>query len=122
MPHPRLQNYLRAYRRKSGLTQREVAFLLGCQNGGVVSRYEKRRRLPPLPTALACQAVFGVPVSELFAGMWDTVDGEIKKRLTQLRSRLQDEPGKGREARLAAQKLRWLADRHGMAAGSQEIT
>ena len=43
----KLENYLRTYRKKSGLTQREVAFLLGCQNGAQVSRYEKRRRLPP---------------------------------------------------------------------------
>src|SRR2546429_9576493 len=64
----KLENYLRTYRKRSGLTQREVAFLVGCRNGAQVSRYEKRRRLPPLRTALACEAAFGVPVAELFAG------------------------------------------------------
>src|SRR5437879_2031593 len=57
----KLENYLRTYRKRSGLTQREVAFLVGCRNGAQVSRYEKRRRLPPLRTALACEAAFGVP-------------------------------------------------------------
>src|SRR5437899_2282946 len=113
MPIPRLENYLRAYRRKSGLTQREVAFLLGCQNGAQVSRYEKRRRLPPLQTALACEAVFGIPVSELFAGLRERAGKEIEKRLLELRSRLQTKTSKGGEARMIAQKLRWLAERHG---------
>src|SRR2546422_3095102 len=85
----KLENYLRAYRKRSGLTQREVAFLLGCENGAQVSRYEKRRRVPPLRMALACEAVFGVPVAELFAGMRGGVAKEIGKRLLELRSRLQ---------------------------------
>ena len=55
----KLENYVRTYRKRSGLTQREVAFLVGCRNGAQVSRYEKRRRLPPLRTALACEAAFG---------------------------------------------------------------
>ncbi len=112
----KLENYLRAYRKKSGLTQREVAFLLGCENGAQVSRYEKRRRLPPLRTALACEAVFGAPVSELFAGMHEGVGKVIGKRLMELRSRLQAKSGvsnKKSEARLTEQKLRWLEGRGG---------
>ena len=73
MATPKLENYLRTYRKRSGLSQREVAFLVGCRNGAQVSRYEKRRRLPPLRTALACEAAFGVPVSVLFAGLREAV-------------------------------------------------
>src|SRR5437660_10555182 len=69
MTSHRLQNYLRTYRRKSGLTQQEVAFLLGRKNGAQLSRYEKRQHLPPLRTALACEAIFHVPVAELFGGV-----------------------------------------------------
>jgi transcriptional regulator with XRE-family HTH domain len=78
-PH-RLENYLRTYRKKAGLSQREVAFLLGCEDGAQVSRYEKRRRLPPLETALAYEAIFGIPISELFAGMRQSVEEDIEKR------------------------------------------
>ncbi len=116
----KLENYLRAYRKKSGLTQREVAFLLGCENGGQVSRYEKRHRLPPLRTALACEAAFGIPVSELFAGMRDQVNKVIEKRLAELRSRLHAKNSAGikkSEVRLTEQKLRWL-DAH---AGSEAV-
>src|SRR5207244_13271680 len=107
----KLENYLRAYRKRSGLTQREVAFLLGCENGAQVSRYEKRRRVPPLRMALACEAVFGVPAAELFGGMHDQVSKVIEKRLAELRSRLQAKNSAGikkSEARLIEQKLRWL--------------
>ena len=43
----KLENYLRTYRKRSGLTQREVAFLVGCRNGAQVSRYERRREAAP---------------------------------------------------------------------------
>ena len=108
----KLENYLRTYRKRSGLTQREVAFLVGCRNGAQVSRYEKRRRLPPLRTALACEAAFGVPVSVLFAGLREVAGKAVGERLGALKSKLETTPAQGRDARLAAQKLRWLSERH----------
>jgi transcriptional regulator with XRE-family HTH domain len=58
MASHQLENYLKTYGWKSGLTQREVAFLLGWKNGAQLSRYEKRHTLPPLRTALAYEAIF----------------------------------------------------------------
>ena len=110
----KLENYLRMYRKRSGLTQREVAFLLGCRNGAQVSRYEKRRRVPPLAMALACEAAFGVPVSELFAGMRESAGKAVGKRLLALKSKLETNPVKGSEGRIAAPKLHWLAERHNL--------
>ena len=110
----KLENYLRTYRKRSGLTQREVAFLVGCRNGAQVSRYEKRRRLPPLRTALAFEAAFGVPVSVLFAGLREVAGKAVGERLLALKSKLESSPAQGREARRAAQKLRWLAERHNL--------
>jgi len=111
MPPHRLENYLRSYRKESGLSQQEVAFLLGCENGGQVSRYEKRHRLPPLETALACEEIFGAPVAELFAGMRQSVRKDITKRRLELQSRLQAKTLTGSAAQVAAHKLRWLANR-----------
>jgi transcriptional regulator with XRE-family HTH domain len=113
MAQPKLENYLRAYRKKSGLTQREVGFLLGCRNGAQMSRYEKRRRLPPLRTALAFEAAFGIPVSELFAGVRQSVGKQIGKRIPELKSQLETCPSKASDARMTAQKLRWFAERQG---------
>ena len=107
----RLPNYLKAHRKHSGLSQDEVAFLLGCESGAKVSRYEKRRRLPPLETALACEAVFGVPVSELFAGVREDVGKDIAKRRAALKSKLRAEAADGSAALINAHKLRWIEER-----------
>ena len=116
MATQKLENYLRTYRKRSGLTQREVAFLLGCRNGAQVSRYENRRRLPPLKTALACEAVFGVPVSELFGGVRESVNQNIGVRLSALKSKLQAKGSQDSEPRATAEKLRWIAQRETSAA------
>jgi len=107
----RLPNYLRAQRRKSGLSQNEVAFLLGRMNGAQVSRYEKRRRLPSIETALACELIFGVPIAELFAGVRDSIGKDIEKRRRELFSKLRTNTLKGSKAQIAAHKVRWLTDR-----------
>jgi transcriptional regulator with XRE-family HTH domain len=111
MVTPRLENYLRTYRKRSGLTQHEVGFLLGRENGAQVSRYEKRHRLPPLETALACEEIFGAPVSELFAGLRQKVGRDINKRRVALRARLQAKPLNAHDARMTAHKLRSLDGR-----------
>ncbi len=108
-PH-RLENYLRTHRKQSGLTQQEVAFLLGCEDGTLVSRYEKRRRLPPIETALACEEIFGVPVAQIFEGMRQSVRKDIAKRRLELMSSLRAKTLKGSAAQVSAHKLRWLAD------------
>ena len=111
MVTPKLENYLRTYRKKSGLTQGEVGFLLGCETGAQVSRYEKRHRLPPLETALAYEEIFGVPVGEVFAGLRQSVGRDIEKRRLALRARLQAETPNAHDARMTAHKLHSLDDR-----------
>lgn len=59
-------NHLRRYRKRGALTQEEIAFLLGAACGTKVSRHERAARPPSLQTALTYQAIFGVPVHELF--------------------------------------------------------
>jgi transcriptional regulator with XRE-family HTH domain len=98
----KLANYIRAYRKKSGLSQREVAYLLGCDTGAQVSRYERRRRMPPAQTALACQAVFGTPVADFFAGSYETAAKEVKRRAQKLGLELQKSTGKRKGSSVAA--------------------
>jgi transcriptional regulator with XRE-family HTH domain len=88
----KLQNYLRAYRKQYGLSQKEVAFLLGVKASVKVSQYEMFQRVPSLETALALQAIFGVPVAELFAGIYEKVEKEISNRAKILDSKLQNDP------------------------------
>jgi transcriptional regulator with XRE-family HTH domain len=80
MTSSRLPNYLRSNRKRLGLSQDEVAFLLGTQSGGKVCRYERFAREPSLATAMACEAIFQKPVRELFAGLSEEVEKEVAGR------------------------------------------
>lgn len=80
MAKNRLPNYLRAHRKRLGLSQAEVAFLLGAEGGAKMCRYEKFSRIPTLETALACEVIFKKPASELFAGLYQQVGRKVSKR------------------------------------------
>src|SRR5262245_19795595 len=104
MTSPKLTNYLRMYRRRIGLSQSEVAFLLGCQDGAKVSRYERLSRQPNLDTVLAYKVVFRVPLNELCAGKFQKVEETIHERAHLLAERLSAE----KPDRTTEQKLEFL--------------
>jgi transcriptional regulator with XRE-family HTH domain len=85
---PKIKSYLRTYRKRLGLTQDEIAFLLGCRSGTKISRFEHLARHPNLETALACQVVFGVPAHEIFPGMFAEVEKVVTERARLLSGRL----------------------------------
>ena len=112
MPTHKLNNYLRAHRKRAGLTQREVAYLLGLKARGPVCAIEKQHRMPLLRTALALEAIFDVPAGELFAGMRESIRNETRVRMGHLASELAPKVGKhaGHDYR-TARKLAWLSRR-----------
>src|SRR5437867_3213533 len=98
---PRVPSYLRTYRKRGDLTQSEVAFLLGCESGTKLSRYERLVRQPNLKTAFACQAIFGIPAHEMFPGLYAEVEQTLAKRAHQLSERLTvDHPDRKVERKL----------------------
>jgi transcriptional regulator with XRE-family HTH domain len=66
-----------------------MAFLLGCQSGTKISRFERLARQPNLETALACQVIFGIPAHELFPGVFAEVEKTVTERARLLSGRLQ---------------------------------
>jgi transcriptional regulator with XRE-family HTH domain len=78
-----LESYLKTYRKRSGFSQDEVAFLLGSASGAKVSRYERLARQPGLPTVFAYEVIFRTPAKDLFAGLYQKVE-----KITQSRARL----------------------------------
>jgi len=84
----KLPHYLRSERKRAGLSQSDVAALLGDQTVSRVSRYERRRRVPPLLTALAYEAIFGKPVAELFGGTYAPIRAEVMRRAKLLAEKL----------------------------------
>lgn len=83
-----LSNYLRTFRLRAGLSQDEVAALLGVAGGAEVSRHETFRRMPSLATALRYEAIFGVPVRELFPGEFHKVELAVHERAQMLADRI----------------------------------
>lgn len=108
----KLTNYLRTHRKRAGLTQRELAFLLGVRARGPVSEMEQRHRVPVLRTALTLEVIFGVPASELFAGMRESIAEEVDQRFEKLACELaaKVETDKRHEYR-DAHKQQWLESR-----------
>jgi transcriptional regulator with XRE-family HTH domain len=106
-----LRNYLRTYRKRAGLSQREVAVVVGLKSAATLSRCEWGHRLPSLQTALAFEALFGVPVGQLFSGASEAIDRETEERLQKLESVLQKTSGAGPKAPITAKKLVWLTGR-----------
>lgn len=53
---------------------------MGTQSGTKVCRYERFLREPGLHTALAYQAIFNRPVSELFPGLYEKIQREVRAR------------------------------------------
>ena len=87
----KLDNYLRTYRKRAGLSQDEIAYLLGACDGTKIGRYERFQRTPNLQTALACEAIYGVPVRELFAGVYEQAERTVARRARRLNERIEPE-------------------------------
>lgn len=107
IPH----SYLRTHRKKSGLTQRELAAILGCLTEGQISRHERGLSVPSLPVAIAYEILFGAPASQIFSGIRATVTRAIEAKLCDMEEALQVKSAKGRDANAIAQKLEWLCER-----------
>jgi transcriptional regulator with XRE-family HTH domain len=88
------------------LSQDEVAFLLGTQNGAKVCRYERFVREPSLATALTYEAMFKRSVSELFPGLYQKVEQEVAGRAKTLAATTDRRKSNGQ----AARKREALAD------------
>lgn len=105
------KSYLRTHRKKSGLTQRELAAILGCIGEGQISRHERGTNTPPLPVAIAYEVLFGAPIASIFSGIRATVARTIETRLRDMERKLQAKSAKGSDASAIAQKLEWLSQR-----------
>jgi transcriptional regulator with XRE-family HTH domain len=106
-----LASYLGSHRKRSGLSQKELGQLLGYPSEGTISRHERICSTPPFQAALAYEAVFRVPVSELFPGAFERIRQDIEARISRMERELQGSTAKGREAARIARKLEWIWER-----------
>lgn len=76
---------LRTERRSWGLSQRELALLLGMESRAHISRLERGKRSPTLETALACSTLFGVPLGRLFPEPAINSEELLRERILELK-------------------------------------
>lgn len=98
----KLPVYLRTHRKRTGLSQAELAYLLGSESGTIVSRYERRMRQPSLEAAIACELVFNVPASTLFPEVYRKVEKSVIERALLLSERIECCPPNPRRTRKQA--------------------
>ncbi len=101
-------NYLRVHRKRSGLSQYELARLVGYPNETAVSRHERLSAVPPLDVALRYQAVFHVDIALLFPAEYAAACEFVEANLEEMKRELQDSNAKGRAATFVARKLEWM--------------
>lgn len=111
MTQKRILCHLRIHRKNNGLTQLELAKLIGHRKSGHVSRHERGISLPSLPVALSYAAVFGVSVVKLFPAIHETAMKHTAARLAELESILGRKSVKDRDANATAYKLQFISQR-----------
>lgn len=111
MKRSRLASYLSSHRKRSGMSQERLGKLLGYPDEGPVSRHERLRSVPPLRIALGYQAIFQIPVSELFPGVYERIKRDVEARLAELERTLQQSNARGRDAARIARTLEWFWER-----------
>lgn len=109
MTRHKLDNYLRTHRRRACFSQRDVAFLLGREDEMSVSRYEHGAHRPNLETILAFQVIFGIPLDDLFAGISEAAEREVRRRARKLLKMFEAEP-RTRRTQRKIDALRRIAD------------
>jgi transcriptional regulator with XRE-family HTH domain len=107
-----LASYLRFHRKRAGLSQRKLGKLIGYLSKDQVSKHERAEVLPSLMSALGYEAIFRVPITELFPGIYGAVKLGIEERLTEIEGRLQQSTAKGRQAQDTARTLEWFWERN----------
>lgn len=75
---------IRLLRRRAGLSQRDLAELLGYRGHSQVSRYENGRRMPTADEMLQLQVIFGVVPSGQFPHLHDRAAQVVVARIDRL--------------------------------------
>jgi transcriptional regulator with XRE-family HTH domain len=79
---------LRSHRKEWGLSQEELAFLLGLESATQVSRIEAARRNPGVEVALASEVLFGTPLRNIFPHLYVAVEEAVLRHASDLHDRL----------------------------------
>jgi transcriptional regulator with XRE-family HTH domain len=80
-------NRLSLLRKQNGLSQRDLAALVG-QDRTMISMYERGRILPTLTAAGVFQLLFGLNVAEIFPALFRRLEQELESKRQKLGRRV----------------------------------
>jgi transcriptional regulator with XRE-family HTH domain len=102
--HP-LPNYIRMYRKRIGLSIKDLSFLLKSKTGSSISRYEHFRRIPSFRARLSLMVIFRCEMEDLFPGEYEKVERTMSRRAQLLYNRVSQSQYR---RRITAHKLECL--------------
>ncbi len=82
-----IPNSLRKFRKMSGYTQKQVAFFLGVENAGMISRWENGSRFPSPVNIFRLAALYHTMADALYFNLLRIVRREIQVRRNELEAR-----------------------------------
>ena len=85
--HRNIPNNLRKFRKISGYTQKQVAFFLGVENAGMISRWEKGSRFPSPVNIFRLAALYHTMADALYFNLLRAARKEIQVRRNELEAR-----------------------------------
>lgn len=114
MSEQKVPHRLKGERLGWGLTQGELATLLGCRSGNHVSRVERALGRPGIHFLTASHILFGRSIEHLFKSFYDTVEEHVVREAYLFHERLaaDDSPQAERKRKLLSQVIQAAADRH----------
>ena len=89
MSHP--PNFLRLHRKRSPLTQADIAYLMSLPDYSNISRCEKGQRSPSVELLLVYHHLFDTSVESFFEPQSDSILSTLLERIKQLASDLKKE-------------------------------
>lgn len=104
-------SYLRYHRKKSGLSQKELADIVGSVGEQQVARHENFKATPSIIAAIGYEVALKVSIAKLFPGLYETIQQGVEERLSEMEARLERLIPKGRKRDVAAHQLVWLRGR-----------
>jgi transcriptional regulator with XRE-family HTH domain len=78
---PNDKNYLRAFRKRTDITQSDIGFLMDQPDKVSICRYEQGERKPPLEMALLYHLLFDAPIHSLFEIQKDNLNEDLIIRI-----------------------------------------
>jgi transcriptional regulator with XRE-family HTH domain len=88
----KILSYFKTYRLQSGLTQKDITFLLSLKNASSVSRTEKNLQKPSLKIVLAYSLIFDIEIEKLLPKAPIDINKLIINRASLLATSLQKRP------------------------------